>query len=38
MDSADDTALGLIGKRIFASARKIEDPFVRERTKILILI
>lgn len=35
LDSIGDTALGLFGKRMLASARKIEDPFVRERAKIL---
>lgn len=35
LDSISDDALGLFGKRMLASARKIEDPYVKERAKIL---
>lgn len=35
LDSIGDTALGLFGKRMLASARKIEDSYVRERARIL---
>lgn len=35
LDSISDNALGLFGKRMLASARKIEDPYVKERAKIL---
>ncbi len=35
LDCICDNALGLFGKRMLASVRKIEDPYVRERAKIL---
>ena len=35
LDSIGDRALGLFGKRMLASARSIEDPYIRERAKIL---
>lgn len=35
LDSITDNALGLFGKKMLASARKIDDPYVRERAKIL---
>src|SRR4030042_6242962 len=35
LDCIGDNALGLFGKRMLASVRKIEDPYIRERAKIL---
>ncbi len=35
LDCIGDNALGLFGKRMLASLRKIEDPYVKERAKIL---
>jgi hypothetical protein len=35
LDSIGDTALGLFGKRMIASARKIEDPYIKGRARIL---
>lgn len=35
LDSIADNALGLFGKKMLASARKIDDPYVRERANIL---
>jgi len=35
LDSIGDTALGLFGKRMIVSARKIEDPYIKSRAGIL---
>ena len=35
LDSLSDRALGLFGKRMLASARKIDDQYVKERARIL---
>jgi len=35
LDSLADHALGLFGKRMLASARKIEDPYIKERARVL---
>lgn len=35
LDSLSDKAFGLFGKKMLASARKIEDPYVKERANIL---
>lgn len=35
LDSVADNALGIFGRRMIASARKIEDPYVRTRAEIL---
>ncbi len=35
LDSIGDTAFGLFGQRMIASARKIEDPYIKERARIL---
>jgi len=35
LDSLADNALGLFGKRMLASSRRIEDPYVRERARVL---
>lgn len=35
LDSLSDHALGLFGKRMLVSARKIDDQYVRERARIL---
>lgn len=35
LDSLSDRALGLFGKRMLASARQVDDNYVRERARIL---
>lgn len=35
LDSISDKAFGLFGKKMLASARKIEDPYVKERAHIM---
>ncbi|MEW6117420.1 MAG: DUF1887 family CARF protein [Nitrospirota bacterium] len=35
LDSLSDKALGLFGKKMLASARRIDDPAIRERAKVL---